>query len=58
LIKLPPFVNSLEQKDSQAIIFQKLGIWTKGWEHVNLDHIFTPNDPTDLKNTTCMDCSY
>jgi hypothetical protein len=45
-------LRQLIRAERQSAIFKRLGIWLKATEYVNLNRILTPDDPTDLENTT------
>ena len=45
-------LRQLIRAERQSSIFKRLGIWLKDTQHASLDRILTPDDPTDLNNTT------
>ena len=45
-------LRQLLRAECQTMTFRKLGIWIKGREHVSLDRILVPDNPSDINNTT------
>jgi hypothetical protein len=45
-------LKQLITAERSSSIFKRLGIWFKGTEFTTLDRMLTPDDPTDLPNTT------